>query len=314
MPEARISNLHTLMNSPRNAPRWVVKELLPEGVALLCGKPKKGKSWLALLIGLCVAMGIPVLGHHTVQGDVLYLGLEDGPSRMQLRTHKLLCRLGVFEEPVPSNFDWGSHWPLLEYGGLSAIETWLTDHPCARLVIIDVFARVRSEGSSGGYLEDYWAVVPLKELAEKYHVCILLVHHLRKKSGSSGEYGDEISGSTGLSGAADLTLVLKRAQGSTIAHLHTSGRDIEEETLCIQFDELSGLWQRIEEPAERTIISLSPEQEAVLDVLLETTESLTPMYIAQRLGKNASTVRKLLMKLIHAGLVCSVGYGLYTST
>ena len=53
-------------------PKCVVKDLLPEGLDLLCGKPKLGKSWLALNIALAIASGGIALGSIQVeQGQVL---------------------------------------------------------------------------------------------------------------------------------------------------------------------------------------------------------------------------------------------------
>jgi hypothetical protein len=57
--------------------RWVVPDILPEGVTLLAGKVKMGKSWMCL--GLCVAVGSGgvALGTRRVeQGEVLYLALD----------------------------------------------------------------------------------------------------------------------------------------------------------------------------------------------------------------------------------------------
>jgi hypothetical protein len=50
--------------------------------------------------------------------------------------------------------------------------------------------------------------IPLKRLADTYHVSILAVHHLRKTS--SSDVLDEITGSIGMTGAVDGTLILKR--------------------------------------------------------------------------------------------------------
>jgi RecA-family ATPase len=37
--------------------QWAIPEILPEGLTLLAGKPKLGKSWLALAMALAVASG-----------------------------------------------------------------------------------------------------------------------------------------------------------------------------------------------------------------------------------------------------------------
>src|SRR5262249_58141949 len=65
-------------------PRWAVEGILPEGVTVLAGKPKLGKSWLALNVALAVAGGGVALGAVRVEGGlVLYLALEDTRRRLQ---------------------------------------------------------------------------------------------------------------------------------------------------------------------------------------------------------------------------------------
>ena len=71
--------------------KWVVPDLLPEGVTLLAGKPKLGKSWLAFGLAVAVASGGVVLGTKRVErGEALYLALEDNQRRLQKRLGKLL--------------------------------------------------------------------------------------------------------------------------------------------------------------------------------------------------------------------------------
>ena len=61
--------------------KFVVQEVLPEGLTLLAGAPEIGKSWLALDIAIAVAAGRFCLGGQGVdQGEVLYLALEDGEA------------------------------------------------------------------------------------------------------------------------------------------------------------------------------------------------------------------------------------------
>src|SRR5258708_19570344 len=66
--------------------KWAIPGILPEGLTLLCGKPKMGKSWLVLGFALGIACGGYVLGKVNVeQGYVLYLSLEDNERRLQRR-------------------------------------------------------------------------------------------------------------------------------------------------------------------------------------------------------------------------------------
>ena len=69
--------------------KWIVPDILPEGLTLLAGKPKLGKSWLALDIAVAVASGGSVLGRECEPGPVLCLALEDNQRRLQRRLQRV---------------------------------------------------------------------------------------------------------------------------------------------------------------------------------------------------------------------------------
>src|SRR5215203_351091 len=113
--------------------RWVVRGLLSEGVTLLAGKPKLGKSWLALGLGVAVASGGVALGTKRVeQGSCLYLALEDNRRRLKLRLGKLLAG-----KAAPKELHIGTEWLRLDDGGVEQLRAWLTAYPGARLIVID---------------------------------------------------------------------------------------------------------------------------------------------------------------------------------
>ena len=71
--------------------RYVLPGYISDGVTILAGKPKVGKSWLALDMCIAVAAGRFTLGTiKPIQGDVLYLALEDNKRRLKKRIAKLL--------------------------------------------------------------------------------------------------------------------------------------------------------------------------------------------------------------------------------
>ena len=64
---------------------WIVPNLLPEGFSILGGRPKVGKSWLAMQISHAVITGGQVFGQKVSKGKVFYLALEDNPRRLHRR-------------------------------------------------------------------------------------------------------------------------------------------------------------------------------------------------------------------------------------
>ena len=119
---------------------FLANDLLPQGLHLLTGAPKIGKSWLALWLCLCVAQGEPLWTFATHQCEVLYLCLEDSFPRIQSRLFDLT-------EDAPPTMHFAVMSQQLHNGLVEQIEQFLTEHPAAVLVVIDTLQRIRSAGN-----------------------------------------------------------------------------------------------------------------------------------------------------------------------
>ncbi len=232
-------------------PKWAVPGILAEGVSVLAGPPKVGKSWLSLGLGLSVAAGGNAFDSVPVQGGpVLYLALEDTPRRLQTRMGKLLGG-----QSAPAGLTLVTECPPFPQGGTEAIAQWLDRNPDARMVVIDVFAKMRGQAPQGvsAYDADYVSVGYAKRLADHYGVAVVLVHHVRKAG--SEDFLTEVSGTNGIAGAADATLVLKRARGQADGILHVTGRDVDEAEYALSFQPASGAWHLLDGPVTDHTVS-----------------------------------------------------------
>jgi DNA-binding MarR family transcriptional regulator len=284
-------------------PRFAVPNILAEGLNFMAGAPKLGKSWWALGIAIAVASGGRALGQIPVErGDVLYLGLEDSPRRLKSRLEKMLVG-----GSAPDGLHFYTEWDRLTDGGAEEIERWVEEHPACRLVIVDVFARVRPRLSdrSDRYLADYEAAQPLKTVADQRGLAILALHHTRKAAAE--DFVETVSGTHGLAAAADTIIVCKRARGQADATLHITGRDVEEQDLALRFDAAIGTWKLLGEAREWAV----SEQRRKIIETLEVAGAMKPKQLAEAAGLDHGVVKHLVRSMVEAGQIDSDGSGSY---
>ena len=224
--------------------RYVVPGLIPEGLTLLCGRPKGGRSWAGLEVAIAVAScGECFGGRKSERGDVLYAALEDNPRRLQRRIDKLLS---PFKTTWPSRLTLTTSWRRLDKGGVTDIAEWIKSADNPRLVILDTLAGVKPIRTNSGYAEDYESLTALHRLANDIGIGVLVLHHTRKLDAEDPP--DTISGTVGLAGCADTALVfVGSSQGMT---LYVRGRDIEEAEHAVTFNKQSCRWQIVGAAAE----------------------------------------------------------------
>ena len=235
--------------------KYIVNGYIAEGLTVLAGRPKVGKSWMALGLAIAVAspQGLAFGSIPVEQGDVLYLALEDNKRRLKRRLNQMLPS-GF----VPDRLEITLSCPRLDRGGVEMIRRWVDSHAGARLVVIDVFKKVRPEARERDtlYDGDYRAIEPLKQLADERGIAILVLHHTRKMP--ADDPFDTVSGSTGLTGAADTVLVLARdIQGGTT--LYGRGRDIEEIETAMKLTDSTARGRSWAPPAKSAAATSAPK-------------------------------------------------------
>ena len=229
MNKIQLIDAETLYYKPLAHPRMLIDGILADGLAVMAGDSKIGKSWMVLWLCLQISKGEPVWGISTRRTDVVYLALEDREWRIQQRMQELT-------EAPPENLHFGFSCGQLGAELDSQIEDVLKDHPSTGLLFIDTLQMVRDNISPkvNAYAQDYRDLSSLKKIADNHGICIFLVHHTRKDRDSSNIFND-MTGSTGITGVADTVMILRKEERfRDAASLCITGRDVEEKKLKMQ--------------------------------------------------------------------------------
>jgi hypothetical protein len=286
-------------------PRWAVPGLLCEGLNLLAGAPKLGKSWLSLGLGAAIANGDQALNAIDVErGPVLYCALEDTGRRLQRRRRQMLSAGGR----AAPHLTLETACPTMTNGGEALLIDWLEETPNARLIIIDTFEKMRGTDPSGtsAYAADYAAAVRFKRLADHYGVPFLLIHHVRKQSAE--DFQSLVSGTNGLTGAVDAIMVLERARGQADGVLHVTGRDVEEADYAMSFDAHAGAWTKLDGPATDHLME---DTRALILRFVRDYPANKPAAIADALQLKADTVRQTCKRMLSKGQLRMAADGSY---
>lgn len=221
--------------------RWVVQDLVATGLTILASPPKFGKSWMAMHLCLSVAMGGSFLGYQCRKTGCLYMALEDGERRLKSRMQKILHPV-----PAPQGFDFTTMAPTLGNGLMDALEGYIKLHPETGLIVLDTLQKIRDVGGGRDvYGRDYADVGTLKKFADTHNIAVLIIHHLRKMGDDSDPFA-RISGSNGISGAADTMMVLaKERRSEETATLSITGRDVEQNDLVLRFNKDTCRWENL---------------------------------------------------------------------
>lgn len=247
---------HVFTNKPP-----IIEGLLYPGTYLFVGAPKVGKSFMMAQIAYHVSTGKTLWNFEVKQGTVLYLALEDDYRRLQKRLFQMFGVEGTDElyfATTSKQLGLGLNEQLLRF---------MNEHENTKLIIIDTLQKIReSRNDKYSYSSDYEIITQLKQFADEYGICLLLVHHTRKQQ--ADDKFDMISGTNGLLGAADGAFVLQKEKrtGKT-ATLEIAGRDQPEQMLHLEKDLEHLVWNLKEVETELWLSPLDEILEAIANLV-----------------------------------------------
>lgn len=165
------------------------------------------------------------------------------------------------------------------------IINFIKEHPDTVLIIIDTLQMIRNTSKDHNYANDYSDLTILKNLADKYGIAILLIHHLRKEY--DRDPFNRISGTTGIQGAVDSSFILvEESRGSKVATLSCVGRDIDYREIKLERDE-DNIWQVVTDSFINKDVLLDDIVILISDFMKDKEyHKSTPTELAEELSKN----------------------------
>jgi len=278
--------------------RYAIRPILPEGLTLFCGRAKSMKSWKMLWICYAVRNGLKVMGHETIQGDCLYLGLEDSKRRLKDREKKL-----GLNKLTPPYVDVTA--PYLDMGLEESLQNWIDSVPNPRLICIDTLARVKSRTgfnkAGTAYDHDNETLRNIQKLAIQNGVSIVLVSHLNK---APQDYAfDKITGSTGLQGICDAMWLIERGEHGAQSTFIGRGRDIMDFEYALNWNQETWRYDWVGNLQE---VNLNDNRKEVIDAMRELEKTglleIRPRDVVKHCGytpqsKDAHRISKTMLRM-----------------
>ena len=289
--------LHTvsmteLYQTPYKSRPPIIDGLLYGGAYILAGAPKIGKSFLVAQIAYHISTGKKLWDYDVHQGTVLYLALEDDYQRIQSR---MFMMYGVEDS---SNLYFATAANKIGNGLDEQLEFFINEHPDTKLIIIDTMQKIREVGGEAySYASDYEIIGRLKQFADKHCICVLIVHHTRKQP--AGDTFEMISGTTGLLGCADGSLLMQKKKRTALeATIDVVGRDQQDQILYLSKDPNTQIWNLDKTETELHKEPPDPTLEAVARLVTseqpEWTGSPSELAEALNTGMAANALTKYL--------------------
>jgi AAA domain-containing protein/winged helix-turn-helix DNA-binding protein len=278
--------------------RPLFEDLAWDGLTMITARPKAGKSWLTLQAAIHIAGGKKIEGITALdQGPVLYGAFEEPAARTMSRLRKIAppgewsAKLHFVYELLP-----------LMGGGAEQLAA-LMERVRPRLVVLDTLTALIKGGGkreSDVFRSQYAEVSRIRKLAEDFKTAIMVVHHDRK--GISDSAIEAVAGTGGIAAAVDTLWHLKRKPEGE-ATLDIVGREAEEKTFALRFDQDPLGWRVLGDDAMQL---LNSDRRQLLELLREE-GALTPAQLAVEIGKSRPATRMLLKRMKDDGQVQKQG-------
>ena len=190
-------------------PKWVIKDVLPQdSVIMVFGPPGSGKSFVALDMGHCVALGKDWHGHQIKQQGGIYYVCGEGDNGIGRRARAWQKH---HEQSLPDNsmFKTTSAVPLSEPEELNRVIADINSNTGIRLVMIDTLNRNFGTGNENSTEDMTKFVAACDRIRRDCDVSVIIFHHTGLQADGRGR------GSSVLKGALDTEIQLAPVKDSS---------------------------------------------------------------------------------------------------
>ena len=264
--------------------RWVVQDILPEGLAILVAASKIGKSWMMMQLANAIVENKEFLNQPTMHSSVLYFALEDNDRRLKGRMNI------IWKNKKPSKeMLFKTDAKTLDTGLIDQLKRIVKINKGIKLIIFDTFQKIRGSAikNESAYAYDYREMAMLKTFADNYNISILLVHHTRKMLDENDVF-NMTSGSTGIMAVSDTSLIIfKKKRSDEFAILNQTGRDIASREIVISHSETERTWSIVGSPEEQ-------EEKKKKDEFENSSIAITLLALLKQGSSWTGTVRELV--------------------
>ncbi len=208
---------------------WLWFPYIPKGmVSIVQGDPKSGKTFMLIDIISRITRGdyIPFSEDKFEMGNVVLLNSDDSIE------YALKKRLELQNADVEKVFTIDENIKKLYFKDLSRLEK-LIEEKQPLLIVIDPIQAYMGDGDSNSMVQVRNALSPLKRIAEKYNVSIVLVQHLKKGNETKAIYKG--AGSIDFVGfARSMMMVIKNTENDERLFLHSTS-NVTKEGHCLSY-------------------------------------------------------------------------------
>lgn len=195
---------------------WLVDGLIEDTqLGMIAGEPGSMKSWKALYLAMCVALGEPLYGTYYIEAPrpVVYIQEENSAKKLKRRMTRLLKWMGRDESDLRGYFTFitNQSFRLDRPDVMQRLCTEVLDSNRPALVVFDPMVEMHTKKENDND-EMTPLMAALRQIRDHYECVVILVHHVNKAVDQTS-FIHRIRGASSITGALDFGIGVMKEDG-----------------------------------------------------------------------------------------------------